>query len=127
MLTATVHCDRCNIDLESVSADSWPELAHLLGGLLVTQHAAIPHTSHALSMQYTGEPVGSTVRRPLIVECLHEHCGAPKRSAWDAVPVELVGAYVICFHTAHEGHRLRVRYGAREFGSPPPVHPEDDA
>lgn len=126
-LRATVHCDRCDKDLVTLEARSWEQLAYAVGGLLVTTHAAIPHTSHGMSVRYGHDLTVGAFERPLVVECLHEHCGAPKRSEWADVPIELVAAYVIAFHTAHEGHRLRCKYGELEWASPAPIDPEDDA
>jgi hypothetical protein len=119
-MKATIHCERCNVELASVEAPTLEAIGQPLATMLLACHAAIPHTSHRMSVRWNDddEPPRLELGATLTVECLHEHCGYPRVTTWDDVPLALVAAYTIAFHTAHEGHRIRVRHGARVWESP---------
>ena len=133
MIRATVRCTRCAVDLLVVDAPSWPQLAHELATATLLCHAAQPHTSHNMDVVFEDgfaywtdfSDVGIPgLYEELIVECLYEHCGHKQRlQAFGRVPLELVNAHVMVFHTAHEGHRMRVFYGPRAWESPAPQEP----
>jgi hypothetical protein len=125
MIRATIRCDRCNTELLAFEAKSWSQLAYNLAAALVTTHSTIPHTSHPMSFAVDGEITGGEWEADLEIECMHEACGSERHRLWRDVPLELVGAYTLVFHTAHEGHRIRVRHGTVSFESPPPRVPEN--
>lgn len=112
---AAIYCTVCEQELVRIEGPiSYADLSQTLQALLVSCHAAKPHHQHLLKFE-PFELLGTV--KPLHIECLQPKCrgGGP----WDLdVPATLVGAYVISFHTSHEGHRLGIKYGDAEWESP---------
>lgn len=107
-MKATIRCRTCNTELSAIMASTPADLHALLESHLVQAHAA--HTSCEIECVVDIDAPG----RELVIECLQ--CGNVRTGA--DIPPYLVGAYVISFHTAHEGHRLRINYGDRVWESP---------
>lgn len=56
-------------------------------------------------------------RKELQLRCLAKHC--TKGKTWSGkVPIELVGAMTIMFHTGHEGHPLEIMYDGETWSTP---------
>ena len=80
-----------------------------LFSLLIACHATYPHTSHTFELVSEMPYVGP--KHPLVIECLHPKCPVTTGRMIELVPIELVGALTLVFHSSHEGHRIRVTYG----------------
>lgn len=113
-MKAVVRCEVCDEEIAVVGAPTYRDLCFALQAALVSAHAE--HTLHRLSFRIDdSDGKGDTLH----IACTAEGCRHPMREqTWHGVPIELVGAYVLTFHTAHEGHPLRVTYGGREWASP---------
>ena len=121
-LVGTIICNNKSCagkELMRTVADSYREMCFAVEAMLIAAHAGGGHCQHNLSLKIEGEPAG-VEKRTLSIECLHVQCN--KRRAHGAtlvdVPIELVGANVIIFHAAHEGHKLKITYGDRVWESP---------
>ena len=83
--------------------------------MLIGAHAKM-HAGHRISVEIN-ETSGLEEKR-LDIRCLSTSCRANTKEWSQMVPVELVGAMVIVFHTEHEGHALDVVWGGRSWTSP---------
>lgn len=110
----------CGIEVARLSG-SPADLGAAVEATLLACHACQDHIGHAVTLIITGafEWSISPEAADLCIECLYQHCTGTRRAEHPSVPRELVGAYTIAFHTAHEGHALAVTYGARRWESPP--------
>lgn len=124
MLTASISCTdpqcisgRGGKALTSQKFSTYKELAFGIQALLVGCHAVVPHCNHQLDLRITGEP--ESERHELVIACEATACRLKKIKATHHVPIELVGAMVLIFHTGHEGHPLRVWYAGEEWATQP--------
>lgn len=109
-MKATVECVDCAAVLAELSTLEQTE-AGLIESLVAASHATRPHCSHKLRLRLS-EVTG--IERELSIQCLT--CKGPP---WiTTVPIELVGALTLVFHTAHEGHPLQLTYDGRSWSSP---------
>jgi hypothetical protein len=85
------------------------------GALLV--HAAQPHCGCELEIEHDFDM--NAQAEPLSVECLNPKCQRGQGSKMEIMaPPWLIDAYTLIFHTAHEGHRMRVTYAGLTLESP---------
>ena len=118
MLRATVFCTNKTCDrtgeISTVRADNSRDLEQSLAGALVGCHAI--HPSCALTAHFEEDAAPVRPRRDLVITCLAGPCEL--RTVTHHVPIELVGAMTLLFHTAHEGHPLRLEYDGEAWESP---------
>lgn len=104
-----VGCPRCDLTLEVT-----PEMAECAVLFLHTQER---HRNHGLTIKEENEVrdlarLGDVLREVAIeVRCIN--CGGNWTSA--TVPACLVGAWVMAFHSHHEGHPLAFRYEGKQL------------
>lgn len=111
--TADISCVDCHeVLLRAVRHDE-------LAAALVLCHAAVPHCNHTLAVtRLPHDPPGTVELR---LECLHPQCQRLEAEVWELrVDPRYVAAYVVAFHTSHEGHRLRMTIDGRTIESPKP-------
>ena len=123
-MKAVIRCVGCELDLMTLERASFHELAYSLQGLIIASHATDPH--RACELEFRIDAFGGAGDE-LRVECLHPRCQMIETPMVTSCPAELVGAIVIIFHTAHEGHRLRMSYGGQTWESPMPQQQERKA
>lgn len=113
-VSADVECTECKELLGALDGLSRSELSGLVTSLLVACHAAMPHNDHPLAVRL---PEVRGVDRELSIRCLHWLCknDAPLVAR---VPVELVAALTLVFHTSHEGHPIEITFDGRTWSSP---------
>ena len=110
--------------LAKITAPNWRELCFKMESLIVAAHAAAPKSTLKFHIDGHQALVNS---KTLHIECLNDSCVKASAPQLDEnVPLELVGAMTLVFHTAHEGHRLSVVYDGVKWQSPL-VRPEPAA
>ncbi len=80
-------------------------------GALVGCHAM--HSSCTLAVRFDAPPAADRPREDMTVTCM-----GCKVTVKHHVPIELVGALVLVFHTGHEGHHLHLTYGDESWTTP---------
>jgi len=115
--TAKVRCAVCGYALATKQYPSLREMLYGSQGLVVSCHATEPHCQHQLELSF--DPPQALVGGELIIECLHSGCRS--KDPWRTkAPLELVGALTLLFHTAHEGHSLKLSYAGQTWQTPRP-------
>lgn len=118
MLTAKIKCTQCNRPLTKQSFETYKELAFGMQALIVACHAAMPHCNHQLEFKVEGDPEYPDAHE-LEITCQAVGCRTKKISQKSTVPIELVGAMLLIFHTGHEGHPLEVTYNGERWETKP--------
>lgn len=130
MLKVTVTCTECHSHeiVDGVSRPvpmivvcqtfaSYKECVLGLQGLLISSHAKSTHVTHQLAFKIEGEEASSEPKT-LEIQCASVACRADTKSWSGKVPIELVGAMTIMFHTGHEGHPLRIIWDGEAWETP---------
>lgn len=116
MIRVSVRCS-CGDELANLERETFREALFDLQSALVTCHAAVPHCQHHFAIEI--DPESCEDGKTLKIECVEQrNCKMEKVRTWENVPLELVGALTLVFHTSHEGHPLRVKYGDDVWASP---------
>lgn len=119
MLKAIIECVDCKKRLNQVKADTYEQLCFALQPVIIATHATQPHVEHELSFRIVGSPELPKLKEDeLFIRCLFPKCRKAKTTMQTRVPLELVGAATLVFHTAHEGHPLELTYAGRTWRSP---------
>jgi len=121
-LSAKIVCTECDMVLAETQAKSYRELCFSLPPMFFACHAAAPHHHHTLDFFINGEKPKQE-GKVMVIQCLYKSCRKAKTTMTTTVPIELVGLIAMIFHSAHEGHSVKVMWGDQEWVSPVPPHP----
>lgn len=119
MLKAVVECVDCKKRIDEVKADTYEELCYALQPIIVSAHATEAHIKHSIDFRIVGtSEIPQLEDNELFIRCLFPNCRKAKTTLQTRVPLPMVGALTLVFHTSHEGHPLELTYRGRTWRSP---------
>ncbi len=102
-------CESCGgVEVGRVDTDS-ASAPYALQAALIACHAGEHRSPHRLvPVMETGSPDVE-----FVIRCVLPECGQPHKEERWSVPLALVGACAIGFHTHHEGHPIEMSIDGR--------------
>jgi len=114
-----VYCLDCDKEINELEDYDFMSLAQKGASMIIGCHASKEHCSHSLKFTIHGPKMQDKNKKRLKIECLHNNCIRKKDKFIETdVPIELVSAITIAFHSSHEGHRLKLTYDGETWESP---------